>query len=94
MAKRLRATSIRARLRYHLPVEASCEADDLRLDHRDIPAMSGGERWVEAKRVTSCLVALAEHDCLIMRRGTPLSGRAWLFERLRHLGASDCPGER
>jgi hypothetical protein len=80
------SASTRARLRYRLPREASCEADDLRLYHLDIAGMDAAERWGEGARVIMALARLAPAgDLTIMRRGVPCSARAWLLERLRLL---------
>jgi hypothetical protein len=76
------------RLRYRLPVEATSEADDRRLDHLDIADMSAAERWTEGVRLSVALASLAPtYDPVIMRRGVPCSARAWLLERLRLLDA-------
>jgi hypothetical protein len=86
--ERCRPRTVRARLCYRLPVEASSEEDDRRLDHLDLEGMNAAECWAETHRVAHALAALAPtYDPTVMRRGVPCSGRGWLLNRLRLLGA-------
>lgn len=74
---------------YKLPECASCEIDDLRLHHEDLPRMTGDELWSEAERVRWSLAQTRAEKREGRRRppvwvslGAPLPAIAWLRERL------------